>query len=44
MPGSLPFSLVGSLPTASWAGFYPSFKRPTCPATLKSCITTKQSV
>ena len=26
------------------AGFYLSFKRPTCLATLKSCDTTKQSV
>ena len=26
-----------------WAGFDPSFKRPTCLATLKSCDTTKQS-
>ena len=26
------------------AGFDPSFKRPTCLATLKSCDTTKQSV
>ena len=28
----------------SWAGFDPSFKCPTCLATLKSCDTTKKSV
>ena len=30
--------------THSWMGFDPSFERPTCLATLKSCDTTKQSV
>ena len=30
--------------TSSWVGFNPSFKHPTCLATLKSCDTTKQSV
>ena len=29
---------------SSWAGFDPSFNRPTCLVTLKSCDTTKQSV
>ena len=38
-----PSGLILSL-TYSWAGFHPSFKCPTCLATLKSCDTTKQSV
>ena len=35
---------VSGKPNVSYAGFDPSFKRPICLATLKSCDTTKQSV